>query len=247
MKDAYYFSHDSNARNDEKMLQIRAKYGWEGYGLFFGIVEILRDSTDYKINTSLIGGLSLALNYPNDKLSLFIEECVKINLLTRKNGYIWSESLLARMRIRDEKKALFIESGRRGAEKRWHTDSNPNSPPNSKVKESKVKKIKEKNKIPPTIDLILTFFKEKLYPELEAHKFNNYYCSNGWKVGKNPMKDWHAACRNWFTRITPKNKPQPAVIHTSDNLPERAPIDEKGTKFIKGLVNDLGKKVDASK
>mgnify|MGYP001572489914 CR=1 FL=1 len=33
-KDTYYFSHDYNARNDEKILELRVKYGAEGYGLF---------------------------------------------------------------------------------------------------------------------------------------------------------------------------------------------------------------------
>ncbi len=32
----------------------------------------------------------------------------------------------------------------------------------------------------------------------EADGFFNYYESNGWKVGKNPMKDWKAASRNWI-------------------------------------------------
>jgi hypothetical protein len=31
----------------------------------------------------------------------------------------------------------------------------------------------------------------------EAEKFFDYYTSNGWKVGKNPMKDWRATARNW--------------------------------------------------
>lgn len=33
--------------------------------------------------------------------------------------------------------------------------------------------------------------------ELEAEKFVDHYTANGWKVGKNPMKDWRAAVRNW--------------------------------------------------
>lgn len=32
----------------------------------------------------------------------------------------------------------------------------------------------------------------------EAKKYYNYYQSNGWRVGKNPMKDWQAAARNWM-------------------------------------------------
>ena len=46
-KDAYYFSHDSNARNDQRLVKIRMKYGMEGYGIYFGIIEILREQRDY--------------------------------------------------------------------------------------------------------------------------------------------------------------------------------------------------------
>jgi hypothetical protein len=35
--------------------------------------------------------------------------------------------------------------------------------------------------------------------KIEAEKFVNYYTSNGWKVGKNPMKSWSAAANNWIT------------------------------------------------
>jgi uncharacterized protein YdaU (DUF1376 family) len=37
-------------------------------------------------------------------------------------------------------------------------------------------------------------------PKAEAEKFLNYYESNGWKVGKNPMKSWKHAVTNWITR-----------------------------------------------
>lgn len=32
----------------------------------------------------------------------------------------------------------------------------------------------------------------------EANKFNDFYESNGWKVGRNKMKCWKAAVRNWL-------------------------------------------------
>ena len=35
--------------------------------------------------------------------------------------------------------------------------------------------------------------------KIEAEKFVNYYTSNGWKVGKNPMKSWTHAVNNWIT------------------------------------------------
>lgn len=35
-------------------------------------------------------------------------------------------------------------------------------------------------------------------PNVEAAKFWDFYESKGWKVGRNPMKSWRAALRNWF-------------------------------------------------
>jgi len=35
--------------------------------------------------------------------------------------------------------------------------------------------------------------------KVEAEKFVNYYTSNGWRVGKNPMKSWTHAVNNWIT------------------------------------------------
>lgn len=37
-------------------------------------------------------------------------------------------------------------------------------------------------------------------PTDQAQKFHDYYQSNGWRVGRNPMKDWKAALRNWIKR-----------------------------------------------
>ena len=33
--------------------------------------------------------------------------------------------------------------------------------------------------------------------EIDVNKFINFYESKGWMVGKNKMKDWKAAVRNW--------------------------------------------------
>jgi len=38
-------------------------------------------------------------------------------------------------------------------------------------------------------------------PLPEVDKFLNYYESNGWKVGKNPMKSWPAAMKGWLSRL----------------------------------------------
>ena len=43
---------------------------------------------------------------------------------------------------------------------------------------------------------------------LDAERFVDYYASIGWRVGKNPMKDWRAAVRAWVKKDTPKPEPE---------------------------------------
>lgn len=63
-------------------------------------------------------------------------------------------------------------------------------------KEPKEKKIPKKSFSPPTFEQVLAYANEKNAPECAA-PFFDYYTSNGWKIGKNPMKDWQSAFRNW--------------------------------------------------
>lgn len=48
----------------------------------------------------------------------------------------------------------------------------------------------------PTIDDVKAYCKER-GNRVDPERFIDYYTSNGWKVGKNPMKDWQAAVRTW--------------------------------------------------
>lgn len=54
---------------------------------------------------------------------------------------------------------------------------------------------------PPTLDEVKDYCWESGI-KIDAQKFVDYYSSNGWKVSKNPMKDWKAAARNWERRAT---------------------------------------------
>lgn len=45
-------------------------------------------------------------------------------------------------------------------------------------------------------------------PQTEVGGFFDHYESNGWKVGKNAMKDWQAAMRNWKKRWVDGNYAQ---------------------------------------
>lgn len=53
---------------------------------------------------------------------------------------------------------------------------------------------------PPNVDAVRTYCQEQGYTAVAPERFVDYYQANGWKVGKNPMKDWKAAVRSWNSR-----------------------------------------------
>ena len=62
-------------------------------------------------------------------------------------------------------------------------------------------KAKAKRFAKPTVVDIAEYCVER-NNSVDAQKFYDYYSSNGWKVGKNPMKDWKAAVRTWEKNTT---------------------------------------------
>jgi hypothetical protein len=66
---------------------------------------------------------------------------------------------------------------------------------------------KRKRFEPPNEMQVQAFFQTTASPNSWS-AFYNYYLANGWKVGKNPMKDWHAAARGWVARQNEFTKPQ---------------------------------------
>ena len=98
------------------------------------------------------------------------------------------------------------------------------------AKERKEKEIKEKESIkenikeksghrfsPPTIEEIRNYINEKGY-SFEAENFFDFYESKGWFVGKNKMKDWKAAVRNWARGEKERSKAKSKKSITIDNV-----------------------------
>ena len=53
--------------------------------------------------------------------------------------------------------------------------------------------------IPPTVEEVREYCKERRN-RVDPVAFVSFYESNGWKVGRNAMKDWRAAVRTWEQR-----------------------------------------------
>lgn len=157
-KDAYFFSHDCNARNDPKILALRSVYGAEGYGVYFMLVEILREQPDYKlaVNKYIWSTLAMQMQVEASKLEQIINDCCTEfsengnTLLVNDGEYLYSASLLRRMGKVDDISNLRREAAR----KRWEnkpckTSGNSDGcsdDANAGQEQSKEKKSKEKQR-----------------------------------------------------------------------------------------------------
>lgn len=140
-KDSFYFQHDYDAAGDDKILELRASFGAEGYGVFWMMLETMAKNENGGIKKTLIGGLSLGYGVAKDRLLSIIDCCLSIGLFYEFEGFVHSKRLLEHKYIRKN----LSDAGRRGAEIRWGGHSHPNSTPNGKTmpKERKGKEIKK--------------------------------------------------------------------------------------------------------
>ena len=127
-KDAYYFSHDSNARNDEKMLMLRAKHGWEGCGVFWALIEMMFESADTALSHSREEGIALNFAISSEKMSEILATCIEQGLFKSDGHQFWSESLRRRKGKYTELKKKRAKAGKLGMKARWGSKKSEEKP-----------------------------------------------------------------------------------------------------------------------
>ena len=70
---------------------------------------------------------------------------------------------------------------------------------NARRQEEKEESVSAKRFTPPTVEEVKAYCAE-IGSSINAEYFVDYYTANGWKAGKNPMRDWRATVRNWTKR-----------------------------------------------
>lgn len=112
-----YFSHDSNARNSEKLIRLRMRHKAAGYGIFFMILERLREEPNYM---SVKDYNVIAFDLREDaSLVKSVVEDFGLFVFTEDGKYFYSESFSRRMGIKDEEKTRRSEAGKKGMARRW--------------------------------------------------------------------------------------------------------------------------------
>lgn len=69
----------------------------------------------------------------------------------------------------------------------------------------------------PTFEEVKTYIEENGYTSVDPDRFYAYYEANGWKVGRNSMKDFKAAVRMWSARDKNDQKKRPAAEKILEN------------------------------
>ena len=323
-----YFSHDCDARNDERVTRLRIRYGAAGYGIYFMLLELLQAAPEYTLETDY-KALAFDLRVPACRIKTIVEQSGLFVVIDDGRRF-YSERLARDMGEQEKLERRRAEAARIGAEARWNApegmriaskthanrienvceshseaacaktekekeeerekekDFPPLIPPYIEKEKSKEEE-KEKAFVPscacarahvcegdceaeaseiaaintpadaappagaahigastpasadaveeietvapeevapaevaaegekkpartpmkrPTLEEVKACIAERGY-HVDAEAFINFYDSNGWKVGRNPMKSWRAALVTWEKRHTPSNTANP--------------------------------------
>jgi hypothetical protein len=222
-KDAYYFSHDSNARNDPKILKLRVKHGMRGYGCFWSIIEMLRDQSNYKLKCDF-DSIAFSINESSEIIESIIMDFGLFKV--EKSGFFYSTSLMERMKYKEE----ISKKASQSAKARWDKKRNANamrthSEPNAnamQVKESKVNenKLNEINNIIYTANQSFDIFNKNgmsgnyLSKMSEVHSINTETVNKElqkWIISKDDQifkseKHLQNSFNNWLRNYKPELK-----------------------------------------
>ena len=149
MKEAFFFSHDNNAQHDPKIIKMIYKLGWEGYGLYWSLVEDLSSEPNHTLPIDY-ECIANAKRTECERIKSVVED---FDLFVVEDNCFYSKSLMDRKKLREMKS----EKARQSAYKRWGKDANALDGvmqthydvecDGNAIKERKVKESKGKEKL----------------------------------------------------------------------------------------------------
>ncbi|WP_419490985.1 DUF4373 domain-containing protein [Alistipes putredinis] len=239
-----YFPHEYTAKDDPKCERLIFEMGMEGYGIFWALLEVLRAQPDYTYPLANIPLAAYKYRTDPEKMRRVVFDFGLFVIIEDK--IFFSNGLKRRMQPMDEEHNIAIESGKRGAEKRWRNRAenrvpinSPNRDPYSNknridknrieenidkkhtnvCKESADKPHKVASKrtafVAPSLEELRVFISEQGLKNVNPEEFIDHYTANGWRAGRNPMKDWKATARNWNRRSPEFNTPKNSIQNES--------------------------------
>ena len=149
-----------------------------------------------------------------------------------RDGHKWEETCLSRSeagrkggrpsKAKESKKTnCFSENQKKAKEADTDTDTDTDTVTDTE-KDIKADKPQKRTRfVVPTIEEIQAYCSER-NNSVDAQRFYDYYTANGWKVGKNAMKDWKAAVRTWerngYSNTTNQSEVNPYAGMDADSI-----------------------------
>lgn len=163
-KEAYYFSHDANAQDDPKCMLLIDQMGMEGYGIFWALIERLRNETTYTLPLCICNALAKRWGTSREKIETVIKN---YGLFKIENDNFYSSRLKESMILKSEKARL-------SATYRWNnanalqsnTEGNANGMQKDAIKGKERKGKKEKKGVSFSADGSKVFFDDDSSQEL---------------------------------------------------------------------------------
>tara|TARA_R100000353_G_scaffold153430_2_gene112019 strand:+ start:665 stop:1225 length:561 start_codon:yes stop_codon:yes gene_type:complete len=182
-----YFNHDSNARNDLKLIRLRKEGGFEYYGIYFAILELLF-SEENKMCLDDYETLAFGLQCDLEKLRAVIED---FDLFVLEDNCFYSKRLFEHIEEINNKSSKASIN----AKKRWsnavamqsHSVGNA-----SKVNKSIVNKSK-------SIEERINAFKNAIHTIKDINKKDKDDFFNYWTEKINQALNLEQSCKKHLT------------------------------------------------
>ena len=116
MKNDQYFPHDATAGNNIKLMILIEAEGAKGYGVYWFLLEFLRQQTDYKGKLKMLDMLARRIKTTRAIVKRIITE---YGLFVVEDGLFFSPGLTERMQPLEHKRATKSEQCRRAAGSKW--------------------------------------------------------------------------------------------------------------------------------
>lgn len=225
-KEAYYFSHDSNARYDPKMTAMRSVYGSEGYGWFWILIEMMREADEYKLDMQgkyTFNSYAMQMHTDCNAAERFVHDCIhEFDLFTSDGSYFWSKSLLRRMELREQ----ISEKRRNAANSRW---SKPEKNANAQKGDANAMQGKEskRNKSKSNKNIYTAEFEEfwSYYPSGKGKAAAQKAFDKAANSGDDP-ESMIAGAKKYAIECQKKGTPEDFIAHASTFLNNKRYKDE---------------------
>ena len=250
---------DCDAQENLDMRKLVDAWGWEWYGRYWAILGkvgmlVTESRQTFALQTN--NGDPFPVRLLSNDLGTTVER------MTDFLSYLADNRLIDK-RAWSEKALIYVPKLKDRADeytKKLLTKSRQTPEQEEEEEVDKKKKENTKDKIRghptklsnPNLDEVKTLWIEREYvrPEVEAEKFFNYYEANGWRVGKNPMKNWKAAAAGWNTRAKEYGNGRTSQSPKANSVVERAtfrhgPEDEQRFKNLGESIRGIRNREDS--